>query len=110
MAKTTLKSLSDALADRLTKGALPGELQGFGKAERAEAANFVATAAYNRPPGGPTMVIEPIAANDPPAGMVQVTTNGATEWVKAEDLERIEQFDDFGPENAVPDEEAFDIF
>jgi glutamate dehydrogenase len=65
MAKTTLKSLSDALADRLTKGALPGELQGFGKAERAEAANFVATAAYNRPPGGPTMVIEPIAANDP---------------------------------------------
>ncbi len=65
MAKTTLKSLSDALADRLTKGALPGELQGFGKAERAEAANFVATAAYNRPPGAPTMVIEPIAANDP---------------------------------------------
>ena len=65
MAKTTLKSLSDALADRLTKGALPGELQGFGKAERAEAANFVATAAYSRPPGGPTIVIEPIAANDP---------------------------------------------
>jgi glutamate dehydrogenase len=65
MAKTTLKSLSDALADRLTKGALPGELQGFGKAERAEAANFVATAAYNRPPGAPTIVIEPIAANDP---------------------------------------------
>jgi glutamate dehydrogenase len=65
MAKTTLKSLSDALADRLTKGALPGELQGFGKAERAEAANFVATAAYSRPPGGPTMAIEPIAANDP---------------------------------------------
>jgi len=65
MAKTTLKSLSDALADRLTKGALPGELQGFGKAERSEAANFVATAAYSRPPGGPTIVIEPIAANDP---------------------------------------------
>jgi len=65
MAKTTLKSLSDALADRLTKGALPGELQGFGKTERAEAANFVATAAYSRPPGGPTIVIEPIAANDP---------------------------------------------
>jgi glutamate dehydrogenase len=65
MAKTNLKSLSDALADRLIKGALPGELQGFGKAERAEAAAFVATAAYNRPPGQPTMVIEPIAANDP---------------------------------------------
>ncbi|HEX4695491.1 NAD-glutamate dehydrogenase [Sphingomonas sp.] len=65
MAKTSLKSLSDALADRLIKGALPGELHGFGKAERAEAANFVATAAYNRPPGAPTIVIEPIAANDP---------------------------------------------
>jgi glutamate dehydrogenase len=65
MAKTTVESLSDALASRLTKGALPGELQGFGKAERAEAASFVATAAYNRPPGTPTMVLEPIAANDP---------------------------------------------
>ncbi|MBN8808124.1 MAG: NAD-glutamate dehydrogenase [Sphingomonas sp.] len=65
MAKTSLKSLSDALADRLTKGALPGELHGFGKDERAEAANFVATAAYNRPPGAPVIVIEPIAANDP---------------------------------------------
>jgi len=31
MAKTNLKSLSDALADRLIKGALPGELQGFVK-------------------------------------------------------------------------------
>jgi glutamate dehydrogenase len=65
MAKTTVESLSDALASRLTKGALPGELQGFGKAERAEAASFVATAAYNRPPDTPTMVLEPIAANDP---------------------------------------------
>ena len=42
MAKTTLKSLSDALAARLTKGALPGELQGFGKKERQDAATFVA--------------------------------------------------------------------
>jgi glutamate dehydrogenase len=65
MAKTSLKSLSDALADRLIKGALPGELQGFGKTERAEAANFIATAAYNRPPGAPVIVVEPIAASDP---------------------------------------------
>ena len=36
MAKTTIASLSDALAARLTKGALPGELQGFGKAEQKE--------------------------------------------------------------------------
>ncbi len=52
---------------------------------------------------------KPIARNDPPSGMVQVTSNGATEWVKVEDAERI-QYDDFGDENAVPDEEAFDIF
>ncbi|WP_426262109.1 hypothetical protein [Sphingomonas sp. DC1200-1] len=48
MAKTTLKSLSDALAVRLTKGALPGELQGFGKTERADAAAFVAATAEAR--------------------------------------------------------------
>ena len=65
MVKTSLKSLLDALAHRLTKGALPGELQGFGKEERAEAADFVATAAYSRPAGAPTMVVEPIATNDP---------------------------------------------
>ena len=64
MAKTNLKSLSDALAGRLIEGALPGELHGFGKAERAQAAEFVATAAYNRPPGAPVIVIEPIAASD----------------------------------------------
>lgn len=52
---------------------------------------------------------KPIARNDPPAGMVEVTTNGATEWVKTEDLDRIQQFDDFGPDD-TPDEEAFDIF
>ncbi len=53
---------------------------------------------------------KPIARNDPPAGMVQVTSNGATEWVKTEDMDRIQQFDDFGDENAIPDEEALDIF
>ncbi len=53
---------------------------------------------------------KPVAKNDPPEGMVQVNLNGATEWIKAEDLDRIHEFDDFGPQDAVPDEEAFDIF
>ena len=53
---------------------------------------------------------QPVAQNEPPDGMVQLNLNGATEWVKAEDLDRIQNFDDFGPQDAVPDEEAFDIF
>jgi glutamate dehydrogenase len=65
MAKTTLKSLSDALAARLTRGALPGELQGFGKAERADAAAFVAATAEARPPGKPVLALEPVAGSDP---------------------------------------------
>ncbi|MCR6625015.1 MAG: penicillin-binding protein 1A [Pseudoxanthomonas sp.] len=52
----------------------------------------------------------PIAANDPPDGMVQATLNGVTEWVKVEDMDRIQDYDLYGPEDAVPDEEAFDIF
>ena len=31
---------------------------------------------------------KPITPNDPPEGMVQVSRNGATEWIKVEDLER----------------------
>jgi glutamate dehydrogenase len=65
MAKTTLKSLSDALAGRLTKGALPGELQGFGKKERQEAATFVAATAEARPPGTAVLALEPVAGTDP---------------------------------------------
>ncbi|WP_273878154.1 hypothetical protein, partial [Serratia liquefaciens] len=60
MAKTTLKSLSDALAVRLVEGALPGELKGFGKGERAEAARFVAAAAGQRPPGTISLSLETI--------------------------------------------------
>jgi penicillin-binding protein 1A len=52
----------------------------------------------------------PVAQNDPPEGMVQATLNGVTEWVKVEDMERIQDYDLYGPEDAVPDEEAFDIF
>ena len=65
MAKTTLNSLSDALAARLTKGALPGELQDFGKKERAEAAAFVAATAETRTAGAPAMELEPISGTDP---------------------------------------------
>jgi glutamate dehydrogenase len=65
MAKTTLKSLSDALAGRLTKGALPGELQGFGKKERQEAATFVAATAEARPPGTAALSLEPVSGTEP---------------------------------------------
>jgi penicillin-binding protein 1A len=66
---------------------------------------------------------QPVAANDPPDGMVKVAVSaggrllpggsgGITEYVKAEDLERMESVVDYGPddENATPDEESFDIF
>jgi glutamate dehydrogenase len=65
MPKTTLKSLSDALAVRLTKGALPGELQGFGEAERAAAASFVAATAEERAPTTAKIALEPLPATDP---------------------------------------------
>src|SRR5205085_291071 len=57
--------LSDALAVRLTKGALPGELQGFGEAERAEAAAFVAAAAEHRASGAAVVALEPVSGTDP---------------------------------------------
>ncbi|MBB6600090.1 penicillin-binding protein 1A [Luteimonas sp. MC1825] len=63
----------------------------------------------------------PIAANEPPDGMVKVAVSasgrllpttsdgGLVEWVKAEDLERMEStYEDVADE--VPTEEAFDIF
>ncbi|MET0755728.1 MAG: penicillin-binding protein 1A [Pseudoxanthomonas sp.] len=54
---------------------------------------------------------QPVAQNDPPEGMVQVNSNGATEWVKAEDLDRIQSEDLYNTdENAAADEAAFDIF
>ena len=65
---------------------------------------------------------QPIAANDPPEGMVQVSVGpggrlipdsngGIVEWVKAEDLERMASDVDYGPdENVTPAEESFDIF
>jgi penicillin-binding protein 1A len=65
---------------------------------------------------------QPIASNDPPDGMVKVAVSaggqllpttasgGVTEYVKAEDLERMESYVDYGPEQTSQDEAAFDIF
>ncbi|MEO6227434.1 MAG: penicillin-binding protein 1A [Thermomonas sp.] len=59
---------------------------------------------------------------DPPTGMVQVSvgaggrllpasSGGIVEWVKAEDLDRMETYSEPATDpNAQPDEEAFDIF
>ena len=63
----------------------------------------------------------PIAANDPPEGMVKVAVDaggrllpagstGVSEWVKAEDLERMETEAYVEPDPVVQDEAAFDIF
>lgn len=64
----------------------------------------------------------PIAPNDPPAGMVKVAvtasgqllpatgSGGIIEYVKVEDLEKMETYVDYGSEDALPSEESFDIF
>jgi penicillin-binding protein 1A len=65
----------------------------------------------------------PIAPNDPPEGMIRVSvtaggqllptegSGGIIEYVKVEDLEKMETYVDYGPSDAaVPSEEAFDIF
>jgi penicillin-binding protein 1A len=67
---------------------------------------------------------KPIQPNDPPQGMVKVTvgaggrlipggTGGITEWVKAEDLERMQNDIDYGPttqQQTQDSEESYDIF
>lgn len=65
---------------------------------------------------------QPIAANEPPDGMVKVSVGaggrlipdsngGIIEWVKTEDLERMAADVDYGTdESAAPAEESFDIF
>ncbi len=65
----------------------------------------------------------PIAANDPPEGMAKVAVTasgqllptegngGIIEYVKVEDLERMETYVNYGAgEDAAPSEESFDIF
>ena len=37
-------------------------------------------------------------------------SGGVTEWVKTEDLERMESYVDYGPQESAPAEESFDIF
>jgi penicillin-binding protein 1A len=35
---------------------------------------------------------------------------GVIEWVKAEDLERMQTYTDYGNEESAPSEESYDIF
>ncbi|WP_267389379.1 NAD-glutamate dehydrogenase domain-containing protein [Sphingomonas sp. GC_Shp_3] len=65
MANTTQTLLAEALAARLTKGALPGELQGFDTQAIAEAAAFVVATGAHRRPGTPVLALEPLAVTDP---------------------------------------------
>ncbi|MDG2526803.1 penicillin-binding protein 1A [Stenotrophomonas sp. HITSZ_GD] len=51
----------------------------------------------------------PITANDPPDGMTQATLNGAVEWVKNEDMDRLQDYD-YGLQDQQADDKAFDIF
>jgi penicillin-binding protein 1A len=65
---------------------------------------------------------QPIASNDPPDGMVKVAVGaggqllptaaggGITEYVKTEDLERMQNAIDYGPQQQDQNEESFDIF
>jgi len=66
---------------------------------------------------------QPVAKNDPPDGMVKVSVSangsllpegrgGVQEWVKAEDLDRMQTNVDYGDDNgsAAPAEDSFDIF
>jgi glutamate dehydrogenase len=64
MPNAPLQSSIDALAARLTKGALPGELVGFDHDEITEAARFLATAGVRRKPGSATIALQPIAGDD----------------------------------------------
>uniref|UniRef100_UPI0035C9831F NAD-glutamate dehydrogenase domain-containing protein n=1 Tax=uncultured Sphingomonas sp. TaxID=158754 RepID=UPI0035C9831F len=64
MADISTTSLSDALAARLTRGALPGELTGFGPAEVAAAAAFVVATGLVRTDEAPAIAIEPMVSDD----------------------------------------------
>ena len=58
---TQTLAAAEALATRLTKGALPGELTGFGEQEIARAAEFVAAAAATRQPDTPAIALAPMS-------------------------------------------------
>ena len=63
-ALTPADALAARLAPRLTEGALPGELAGFGDAEARAAAAFIVTIAAERQPGAPAIGLEAMAADD----------------------------------------------
>jgi glutamate dehydrogenase len=65
MSKASMKALTQALADRLTKGALPGELTGFGPHEQLEAAAFLAATAQTRAPGTAAVALEQLPGEGP---------------------------------------------
>ena len=63
----------------------------------------------------------PLTDDTPPEGMVRVSvaangslvpdgSGGIQEWVKVEDLERMQDWSDWGADESVPTEEVFDIF
>ena len=56
--------LVERLGDRLVRGALPAELQGFGDAEQAEAAAFLIATGLRREPGRPAIALEPMPSDD----------------------------------------------
>ena len=67
--KASMKALTQALAARLTKGALPGELDGFGPEEQAEAAAFLAATAATRAPRTVAIALEPLPGDGAPRRM-----------------------------------------
>ena len=67
--KASMKALTQALAARLTKGALPGELDGFGPEEQAAAAAFLAATAATRKPGTVGIALEPLTGDGAPRRM-----------------------------------------
>jgi len=63
----------------------------------------------------------PVTQNEPPDGMVEVfvsasgnlvgaASGGISEYVKVEDLDRMQSYSDYGSDEAAADEAAFDIF
>ena len=64
MADPELTKSADALAARLTKSALPGELIGFDTPEIAAASRFIVETAATREAGSASIALEPIAADD----------------------------------------------
>ncbi|MGI4732595.1 MAG: NAD-glutamate dehydrogenase [Janthinobacterium lividum] len=65
MATHDQSALIDALSGQLTRGALPGEVEGFGDADRHAAAAFVAAAAATRTRGEPAIALETLPAELP---------------------------------------------